>query len=323
MTDSISTAARALAGARSAVVMGHTRPDGDSVGSVLALVAALRSLGCDATPVLVDEGPGPELYSFLVGFDAYRHLDELSGSPEVVVAVDTPNPKRLVAGSQLLEAAQTVVVIDHHPDAIEYGDVNVLDSETAAVGQLVWRIIEKMGAVRTPEIATSCFTALMTDTGRFQFQNTSAQVMRDAAEMIDAGADPSQIASSVYQSRTYASFALRARVMERLTVANHGHVVYSWIEPDDMRETQATLDDLEGMPDLVRTMREIEVAVVLKSDEDGCVRANLRSKGSFDVGSVARGFGGGGHAAAAGFTAEGTRESVLVTLLSQLPGAVS
>lgn len=320
MRDSLDAVVQALTDVPRALVMGHTRPDGDSVGSVLALVSALRAGGCDAVPVLVDDAPGPELYAFLPGFDAYVGAASVTDVPDVVIAVDTPNPRRLGPAAALVEAARRVVVIDHHPDAVEYGDVHLFDPDAAAVGQLVWHLVERLGIVRTPEIATCCYTALVTDTGRFQFQNTDARVMRDAAEMIENGADPSFIADKVYQSRTYASLALRARVMERLTVANHGLVAYSWIDEGDLKETAATLDDMEGMPDLVRTMRDIEVAVMLKQEPDGRVRGNLRSKGSFDVGVVARGFGGGGHAAAAGFTVEGTCNEVLAVLLPQLPG---
>ncbi len=236
------------------------------------------------------------------------------------MALDTPIPDRLGVARELSESAGTLLVIDHHPDAIEYGDVHVLDSSAAATGQLVWRLLDALDAPRTPETALCCYAALLTDTGRFQYQNTSPDALRAAAEMIEAGVDPSEAARLIYHDRSAGSLALEARAMSRLTVANGGRVAYSWVTDADFDELGVLPEEAEGLPDAVRVVRGVDVIALMREKGDE-VRVNLRAKNSFDVAGVARHFGGGGHPAAAGFTwgSPGV-DSLLPELLSVLPG---
>lgn len=309
----------AIRSARTVLVAAHTRPDGDAVGSTLALVHALDALGVDAKPVLVDEDDAPLLYRFLPGIDRYVRFNEVSGPADLLIALDTPNTHRLGGAADLIDQVDRVAVIDHHPDAKEFGDVHLFRTDASATAQIVWELIAALGITPTGDIATCCYTALMTDTGRFQFQNTTEKTFFDAAAMVAAGADPARIATEVYQNETHASYALKARVLGRLTIANRGAVSYSWIDQDDMDETAATFDDLEGLPDLVRAMQGVQVGMFLKVQDDGRTRVNLRSKGAFDVGAVARIFGGGGHAGAAGCTVDLPLEDAIRFLLAELP----
>lgn len=312
-------AAAALRDATSAVVCAHVRPDGDAIGSVLGLTLALRSMGVDAIPTTADIRSAPSTYRWMPGFELYTHADELE-PPEIFVALDTPTPERLGYARELAEKAGRVVVIDHHPDAVEYGDVHVLDPTAAATGQMVWRLVCELGIERPADIALCCYTALLTDTGRFAFQNTSPAALRDAAEMLEAGVDPSVVAREVYQNRSAASLALEARAMERLRIVNDGRVAYTWISDDDFTQTGAKPEESECLPESVRVIEGIEIAVLL-NQRGADVRGNLRAKAEFDVGSVARELGGGGHRAAAGFTAENsTVEDVVARLLPLLPG---
>ncbi len=319
MRAALHHAAVALRKASSVVVCAHVRPDGDAVGSVLGLCLALREIGVPAIPTLADERPAPATYSWLPGFGLYTQARDLE-VPSVFVAVDTPILDRLGAAQELAAAANTLVVLDHHPDATEYGDVHVLDTSMAASGQIVWRLLEALDAAPTPEIALCCYTALLTDTGRFQYQNTSPGALRDAAEMIEAGVDASEAARLIYHNRSAASLALEARVMSRLTFTNAERVAYSWVNDADFDETRALPEEAETLPDAIRVVRGIDVAVLMRERGDE-VRVNLRAKNSFDVGRVARHFGGGGHPAAAGFTWESPGvESLLPQLLPLLPG---
>jgi phosphoesterase RecJ-like protein len=184
-------------------------------------------------------------------------------------------------------------------------------------------MLEPLDVRLTPEIAVCCYTALLTDTGRFQYQNTTSAALRDAAEMLDAGVDPADVALRVYQSRSPGSLALEARAMSRLTLANDGRVAYTWLTDADFVETGALPEEGEFLPDAIRVLDDIDVAMVLRQRGDE-VRVNLRAKTGFDVGSVARGFGGGGHHAAAGLTWErpGIQE-FLDQILPSLPGGVA
>lgn len=163
------------------------------------------------------------------------------------------------------------------------------------------------------------YVALMTDTGRFQFGNTTPAALRDAAALVEAGARPAELAQAVYQSRRREALELEARVLDRIELANGGRVAYTYVTKDDYSQTGARPDETENLVDVVRVLKGIEVALLLRV-RDKEVRGNLRSKTGFDVGAVARRFGGGGHAAASGFTLSGGLEDVVAQVLPELPG---
>jgi phosphoesterase RecJ-like protein len=315
-------AALALRKARSVVVCAHVRPDGDAVGSVLALTLALRDAGVHALPTLADEGvTAPATYAFLPGYELYTPAADLE-APEVFVALDSPNPQRIGAAQALAESAGTLLVIDHHPDAEEWGALNVLDPHAASTSQIVWRLLDQVGVRPSADVALCCYVALLTDTGSFQYDNTTPQALRDAAEMIEAGVAPAAAARDVYQSRRPEALALQARAMSRLTVANSGHVAYSWIDQNDFDETGAIASEAEMLTDAIRTLAGVDVVVFFRL-KPGEVRAGLRAKSGFDVAEVAHRFGGGGHKAAAGLTWEGELDALLSELLPLLPGGKS
>lgn len=309
----------ALQRASSVVVCAHVRPDGDAVGSVLAMTLALRENGIAAVPTLADPEDPPCTYDFLPGFGLYVPAEQLE-APQVFIALDSPNFDRLGEAAELARAADALIVLDHHPDALPYGDVNILEPDAAATGQMVWRLARELDRQPSADVAHCCYVGLITDTGRFSYDNTSAEALRDAAEMVQAGVDPANTARLVYQNRTAASLAMEARAMSRLTLANGGHVAYAWVTDQDFTELGTTPEEGEGLPDAVRVLGGIDVALLLRQHGDE-VRVNLRAKTGFDVGSVARDFGGGGHRAASGLTWDGTISSLLPVLLARLPGS--
>ena len=322
MLAALHHAAVALRRAPSVVICAHVRPDGDAIGSALGLTLALRELGVPAIPTLADDRDAPSTYSWLPGFGLYVQAKDLE-APSVFVAVDTPNLERLGAARALAESAGTLIVIDHHPDATEYGNVHVLNKRAAATGELIWQLVEALEVRPTADIALNCYVALLTDTGRFSYQNTTSDSLRDAAKMIDAGVEPSEVARRVYQTRTSASLALEARAMSRLTCVNDALVAYTWVDDADFEETGARPEEAEHLPEAIRVIDSIEVALLLRQKGTE-VRGNLRAKTTFDVGAVARRLGGGGHASAAGFTVfDSTVDQVLATILPMLPGGAS
>ncbi len=321
MTTPYHRAAVRLRHASSVAVCAHVRPDGDAIGSVLALTLALRSAGIPAVPTLADERDPSRTYAFLPGFGLYVAAAELE-QPEVFMALDTPSFERLGVAEGLARNAAELIVLDHHPDNQQFGSVNIVDSTAAATSQLVWRFLAALEVVPTPEIAQCCYVALMTDTGRFQYDNTTATAFREAAEMIEVGVNPAEASRYVYQERSAASLALEARLLSRLAIANEGRVAWAWLEDEDFILTGATAEEAEHLPDAVRVIGGIEVAVLLRVI-DGEVRGNLRAKTGSDVGAVARALGGGGHKAAAGFTFTGTLDELLPRLLSMLPGGAA
>lgn len=318
MSTPFHRAAVYLRHAKSVAVAAHIHPDGDAVGSVLGLTLALRDAGIAAVPVLAEESVSPT-YSFLPGYGLFMRAADVE-VPDVFVALDTTSLERLGEAEPLATGAQTVIDIDHHPDNSLFGAVNVVDSNIASSGQLVWRLIERLEVSVTHEIALCLYVALLTDTGRFQYQNTTPTAFRDAAAMVDAGVDPAETARLVYQNRAPEALVLDSRAMSRITLANGGRVAYSFVSQEDFVETGARSEDTENLVDVVRVLGGIDVAFLVRL-LDGEVRVNLRSKTGFDVGAVARELGGGGHAAAAGFTAVGPLDEIVASLLVRLPGA--
>ena len=311
--------AEALLSAKSVAVCAHVDPDGDAMGSILGLTHLLRSCGATVTPVLASGESAPATYMFLPGVEEFVPASE---SPEVdlVIALDAPDPARLGDARDLALGAQTLVVIDHHPDNKLYGTLNLVDDRAAATGEIIWELLPYLDCVADKRVATCLYTALMTDTGRFSYGNTTPAALRRAAEMIEHGADAAQLYQLVYESRSPAALALVARTLGRLAFANAGRVAYSWIGPEDFIETGALPEETENLIDEIRVVRDVDAVALLKSSHDS-VRVSLRAKNGHDVGLVARTLGGGGHSAAAGFTRAGTIESVLAELLALLPSA--
>jgi phosphoesterase RecJ-like protein len=318
LTTPYHRAAVYLRHAESVVVCAHVNPDGDAVASTLGLTIALREAGIPAVPTLADSRPAPSTYDFLPGFDLFVPADDLN-TPDTFVALDTPNTDRLGQAWSLAEAAENLIVIDHHPDNQEFGTVNAVDATAAATGVMIMRLIERLDMPLSPEVAMCLYVALMTDTGRFQFGNTTPAALRDAAALVEAGARPAELAQAVYQSRRREALELEARVLDRIELVNGGRVAYTYVTKDDYSQTGARPDETENLVDVVRALKGIEVALLLRV-RDKEVRGNLRSKTGFDVGAVARRFGGGGHAAASGFTLSGGLEDVVAQVLPELPG---
>ncbi|MBS3957175.1 MAG: bifunctional oligoribonuclease/PAP phosphatase NrnA [Clostridiales bacterium] len=313
--------AAALRKASSVVIGSHVKPDGDAIGSMLGLTLALQSLGIAAVPALADDAPPPFTYSFLPGFALCVPAATLA-PPEVFVALDTPNPERLGMAADLFAKADLRIVCDHHPDNTRFGDLNVVDPEAAASGQMVWRIIEALNLTPTPDVALCCWVALATDTGRFSYSNTTPDALRDGAAMVEAGANVAEAHRLVYENRSMASLRLEARVVSRLSIHHGGRVAYSWITDGDYAETGAQPAETEHLVDTLRALGGVDVAILLRVHPDH-VRVNLRSKTDFDVSAVARRFGGGGHVPAAGFTFDGPVDALLPPLLDALPGGGS
>ncbi len=307
--------------ARSVAVCSHVKPDGDAIGSVLALTLALRSAGIAAVPTLADPADPPSTYRFLPGFGLFVAARDLE-PVDVFVALDTPNPDRLGVAAALADSARATLVLDHHPDNTGFGTVNLTDPAAAATGLMVWRLLEPLGVTPTADIALCCWAALVTDTGRFAYGNTTADALRDAAAMLEAGVDPAEAHRLLHESRSGASLTLESTVMGRVELANDGRVAHTWVSSADYATTGARAEETEHLIDGVRVIDGIDVAVLIRVHADH-VRVNLRAKTGFDVGAVARKRGGGGHAAAAGYSTGGTRESVLADLLPDLPGGAS
>lgn len=299
----------------------HVDADGDAVGSTLGLVLALRGLGVEAVPVIASGTAVPETYAFLPGSALYRDPAGLE-PPDVFIALDTPTYARLGAAEGLARAASHLIVIDHHPDNTGYGTLSMVDATASSVGAMVWALLHEMDAVIDADIATCLYTALVTDTGRFSYSNTTPRSLRTAAEMIEHGVDVQRVFTDIYESRSAGALGLIGRTLERITCVDEGAIAYSRVDAADFADTGALKAESENLIDEIRALKGARVVFLMKAT-NGVVRVSLRAKGDTDVGSIARGFGGGGHHAAAGFTFDGDFDGVLDVLLPALREALA
>ncbi|WP_154025913.1 DHH family phosphoesterase [Olsenella uli] len=306
--------------ARTIAICAHTDPDGDALGSGLALAQVIRQRWPQkqVTNLLADDDPVPRLYRFMPGANEFVRSSEYEGSPDLFISVDLPIIQRLNNGKDVLERAAKVVVIDHHPSSAPFGDVSLVRPDAAATGVIIAELALYLGVEITPDIANCLFCAIVTDTGRFQYQNADSEAFECASMLVDAGASPSLISLNVYQSFRLAYLHLESVVMGRIVTFDRGRISYSYATRADLERTGALPDECDGLIDVVRSVEGSEVALFLKELPDGRVRGNLRSKGAWDISSVARAMGGGGHKAAAGFTVEVGIDAALAKALPQL-----
>lgn len=306
--------------ARTIVICAHTSPDGDALGSVLGLAEVMRARWprANVTTLLADDADVPRIYRFLPGADHLVRPCDYEEVPDLFVAVDLPIASRLNEARAVCERAKHVAVMDHHPSEMPFGDASVVRSGAAAAGIIVAEFAMHIGVDITPTMAQNLFCAIMTDTGRFQYQNADGESFEVASMLVDAGASPSTVSLNVYQSFRLQSLHLKALVLGRITTFERGRIAYSYATQNDLERTGADLDELDGLIDAVRSVEGSQIALFLKAVPGGKVRGNLRSKCGYDVSGVAKTMGGGGHRAAAGFTYKGDIDEALSAVLPSL-----
>lgn len=299
----------------------HTNPDGDALGSLLALYIAFseRYPAKHVYPIGSDSHAVPRYLQFLPKAEQVLAPQKAHVKPDLLIVLDAPNVERLHKAETFWRSSKKVVVIDHHEPEKPFADLSLILPKAAATGVILLALLEKLSLEITRDIATCLYCAIMTDTGRFQFQNTNACVFASAEKLLLKGANPSDIASHVYEQDSYAQLKLRARVLERLQYTDDARIAYSYITTSDFDELKATKDDLASFVDDVRTLEGICVAVFFRElDNNNGIRVNLRAKNTADVSKVAREFGGGGHKAAAGFTLKETLATTIEKTVTAL-----
>lgn len=285
------------------VICGHVSPDGDCVGSQLALWNALKALGKRATCVSAsNDAPDPNL-EFLEGYEQIIPAENYEGPIGAFIAVDVSDKGRMGAGAALLERAPVSFVLDHHANDELVATYEFIDADSPSASIIIWRVVEDL--LENPPLASAecAYTGLLTDTGGFRFQNATPEAFKAAYELVSRGVNPNKVATEVFQNKSKATLLLEAKVLEHMDVFHHEQGILSYITAQDMHEADAKKSDAEPLIDVIRSLRGVRVACMLR-EQDGTVRGSLRAKDNTDVGSLARELGGGGHKAAAGFTLE-------------------
>jgi bifunctional oligoribonuclease and PAP phosphatase NrnA len=295
------------------LVTTHENPDGDALGSLLAATLALRQLDKDAVMFLNWAAPLPGEYRFMDLGDLRRDLPS-DLETRVVLAVDCANESRLGDDPSFLARAPLVIDVDHHHDNSRFGAINLVVPDASSTGEVLRDVFRELGVTVTPEIAEALYIALVTDTGRFQYANTTPKALRLAAELVECGADVHRVFQGVYESVQFAKLKLLARALDRAQVYDGGRVVISWLRRGDFAEVGAEEPYSEGIIDFLRAVEGAEVAALIREpprDEGPTRRVSLRaSVDGLDVSAIARSFGGGGHKQAAGFSTDATVEEI-------------
>jgi len=295
------------------LVTTHENPDGDALGSLLATKLALEVLGKDAVMYLAGTGPLPAEYAFMDLHDLRRTPPDDAGE-RTLVAVDCANERRLGPDPQLLTDAPLVVDIDHHHDNSRFGDVNLVVPQASSTSEVLRDVFDALGVALSPEIAEPLYVGLVTDTGRFQYSNTTPRAFRLAADLVEAGADVHRVFQGVYETVQFAKLKLLARALERAQIFEGGRIVISHLLRRDFAEVGAEEPYSEGIIDSLRAVEGADMAALIREPPSGvgpARRVSLRaSTGGLDVSAIARGAGGGGHPQAAGFSSEASIEEI-------------
>jgi bifunctional oligoribonuclease and PAP phosphatase NrnA len=301
------------------IISSHARPDGDAIGSELAMAAALRALGkevrvinADPTPAMLQPFPGVAAIEIAPAVPADARAD-------AVIVMECGDLARTgVSGLDRF----FVINIDHHPGNTGYGALNWFDASAAACGEMVFDLIRALGVPLSTEIATHVYVAILTDTGSFHFSNLSPRTFDICRQALEAGVDPVAVARQVYDSNTMGRIRLLGAVLNDMQVAADGRLAILCMDQATVARTGATPDDAEGLVNQPLTVRDIVAVAFVKQVQGDEYRVSLRSKGAVDVGAVAKPFGGGGHRNASGCTIVMPLAGLRTTLVERLTAAI-
>ncbi len=315
--ESIAAIREAILQRQRFVITSHARPDGDAIGSQLAMAYALRQIGKDVQ--LVNADPAPPQFQVFPGVPDIQISRTVDGDFDAAIVMECGDLSR--TGVEGFDK-YFVINIDHHPGNTGYGAINWFDPGAAACSEMVFDVIEALDVALTPEIATHIYVAILTDTGGFHFSHITARTFAICQRCTLAGAAPEAIARSVYDSSTMGRLRLMGQVLHNLEFEAGGRIAMAALSLTLLDETGATQEDSDGLINIPLSVKDIQAVAFFKEVAADSFRVSLRSKGSVDVNKVATVFGGGGHKNAAGCTLNGPYPEVRRTLLDELTRAV-
>jgi phosphoesterase RecJ-like protein len=296
----------------------HARPDGDSIGSQLAMAFALDALGKQVR--IVNADAAPEHYNDFPGMDRIEIARRATADVDAVIVMECSDLSR--SGVEGLETA-FIINIDHHAGNRSYGALNWHDESAAACGEMVFDLIQALGVPLSLEIATHIYLAILTDTGSFHHSHITPRTFDICRQTVEAGVEPATMARRVFDSNSFGKLKLIGALLDSMELLDEGRVAVLHMDDGMLAACGCTNNDTEGLINLPLTAREIQAVVFFKSGPDGEMRVSMRSKYDVDVRRVANEFGGGGHKNAAGFTVNGSLESARAKILNRLVEAVA
>jgi bifunctional oligoribonuclease and PAP phosphatase NrnA len=316
----------ALSAADEVALACHVDPDGDAIGSMLALQRFLdtRGVRTAASWGMPEADAGAELevppqYAFLPGLDTLVVPERFPEAPRLMVAFDTGAPGRLGSLRGAAEAAGTLIVIDHHASGEAFGDIRLVDGSLAATAVLVDELMRRMGGDLDHDTAVCLYTALVTDTGRFQYASTTPRVLNLAARLISLDIDHAAISQQVWSTHSFGYIKLLSRALDRATLEPETSLLWTRITQEDLQRLGVAWQETEGLIENLRSVGAARVAMIAKQQSDGAWKVSLRSRGEVDVGRIARDLGGGGHAFLAGMVVDGGVADIVGRVSALIP----
>ncbi|MEA1939345.1 MAG: bifunctional oligoribonuclease/PAP phosphatase NrnA [Candidatus Caldatribacteriota bacterium] len=303
------------------LITAHVSPDGDAIGSEIALYIILKKLKKKAA--IVNQDKIPKIYKFLTGSDNlsyyFRKNDIDLNFIDVIIALDSSNAKRIGELYKQIDTKKTIINIDHHCSNEIYGTYNYIDTLASSTGEIIYDLIECIDLdLLDKDIATCLFVAIMTDTGSFRYSNTSEKTFRIASKLMSTGINPHIISNNVYNQKTYSELILLGEVLLTLETNDSNYVSWVTVSRDMLERSNAIDENTEGIIDVVTSLENTEISILFRETVDNNVKVSFRSKGNFDVNNFALKFNGGGHPNAAGCMCKGKIKNIKNKILSEL-----
>ncbi|MFC1620772.1 bifunctional oligoribonuclease/PAP phosphatase NrnA [Candidatus Omnitrophota bacterium] len=291
------------------LISAHINPEGDSVGSQIALASLLKRLGKKV--IIVNESPVPHILRFMNGVDGI--LKELPRNVDFQAAVvlDCPDMSRIGKISEYVTKDKAVINIDHHISNQKFGRHNWVDAKASSAGEMVFELFKEFKLKIKYDEAVAIYVAIMTDTGSFKYTNTSSETHRIIAELMDAGIEPYDIYSKIYEMSSLQDTSLLGCALQTLKVSEDGTIAWLWVTKEMLKKTKASLEGTEGIINFARSIGGVEIAAFFReTGTENRIKVSFRSKGKADVNKLASFFNGGGHVTASGCTVFGKMEEV-------------
>lgn len=299
--------------ATSIVILTHENPDGDAVGTALALYNALKKYGKEPDVIIPEY---PRIFEFLPGADEIKKETDVE-KYDLAISVDCATMKMLNGFGRYFENAKTKITIDHHGTNTMYGDINYVNPDAPACAQIMIVVLNHFKIEITQEIGTCILTGIITDTGGFKYSGVTAETFEFVAWLLNKGVNVSKVYRQVLQIKTKANFELNRIASNRLELLEDGKVAYTYITDEDMEQVNAQSGDHEGIVEIGRDIEGVEVSIFIRHTEKGC-KVSLRSNEYVNVSDVCLILGGGGHIRAAGALVQGSIEQVKEKILYQV-----
>lgn len=301
------------------LVASHVNPEGDAIGSALALGEGLEKMGKEVTIFFDDTIPS--LYSFMPHIERVVH-DVTGMIFDVTIAVDCGELERLGKGFERVGERGIFVNIDHHSSNDLFGDINIIDEDASATGEMIYKILKGFSIPITPTMATNLYVALLMDTGSFRYSSATPQAFRIAAELVEMGVNPWEIAKRIYESHPVERLRLLGQSLNTLDLRCGGKIAIMAVTKKMYEECGATEEMTESFVNYPRSVKGVKVAVFIREIGEGRYKFSLRAKEDIDVSRIAALFGGGGHRRAAGCIIEGDLEGVKDRMIKAIEGFI-